>query len=344
MFKQENVILPCSSCQVKYNVTNLRAGTRFKCNKCGTVNMVPVREDTPTEFIPRANISNLPIRQSPPVRQTPAAPVASVKKSTVRLSGPSSPVVAASKPTVRTPQPQIRPSTGIRQSPVTRPSAVKRGVTAGKVISRQETEESEGIEPKKKSKTLLIIGIIGGVVLLMIVIWAMSSGDKSKDKEKKMIADAEKAAAEKAAAEKEKEKPPQTNEVTPKEPEKIPEPEKKPPKETKPPKGRLDIDEAVKTEVVPLVKDMRNQKDDEQKVTIEKITAKGKKAIPVLIEVIGDDDDRAAMYAYEILIKMTKRNRDDTTKVNPMLSREMRKDCQKEWEEWWLKNKDNIPD
>lgn len=304
--------------------------------------MVPVREDTPTEFMLRADTSGLPIRQSPPARQTPAALAASVKKSTVRLSGPSSPVVAASKPTVRTPQPQIRPSTGIHQSPVTRPSAVKRGVTAGKVIRRQETEESEGVEPKKKSKTLLIIGIIGGVVLLIIVIWAMSSGDKSKEKEAKMIADAEK-----AAAEKEKEKPPQPEKETPKEtkePEKIPEPEKKPPKETKPPKGKLEIDEAVQTEVLPLVKDMRNQKDDEQKVTVDKITAKGKKAIPVLIEVIGGDDDRAAMYAYEILIKMTKRNRDDTTKVNPMLSRDMRKECQKEWEEWWLKSKDTIPD
>ncbi|MFH1230980.1 MAG: hypothetical protein V1709_05725, partial [Planctomycetota bacterium] len=162
-----------------------------------------------------------------------------------------------------------------------------------------------------------------------------------KSEEEKMIEEANK----KAAAE-ENDKSSQV----PKEVEKTPEPEpkkveeKKPPKETKPPKSKLEIDETVKTEILPLVKDMRNQKDDEQKTTREKIIGKGKKAIPVLIETIGGDDDQAARYAYEILLKMTKRNPDDTQKVNPMLSRDMRKDCQKDWEEWWLKNKDSIPE
>jgi serine protease inhibitor ecotin len=63
-----------------------------------------------------------------------------------------------------------------------------------------------------------------------------------------------------------------------------------------------------------------------------------------LIEAIGGVDDWAAMYAYEMLLKMTKRNRDDTQKVSQMIGKDARQDCQKDWEEWWFKNKESIPD
>lgn len=300
MDNQENIILSCSSCQAKYNVTKLQPGTRFKCTKCGTINVVPVQEDAVTEVIARPEVPQATKRLTPVMRQPP----------TVTL---------------------------------TRPSVLKRGVTASKFTRQQGTEPSDDIDKKKKKKTWMIVGIAGGVVLLIIIIIVLSSGGKSE--EEKMIEEANK-----KATEKESDKFSQTDKETPKETGKIPEPEpkkveeKKPPKETKPPKSKLEIDEAVKTEVVPLVKDMRNQRDEEQKTTIEKITAQKKKAIPVLIEILGGEDAWDATNAYEILIKMTKRNRDDTTKVNQMLSRDMRKECQKDWEEWWLKNKDSIPD
>jgi phage FluMu protein Com len=321
MLNEDKIILPCSSCQAKYNVTNLQGGTRFKCNKCGTINTVPIQEDAPTEFIPRQEVPQAIRKQGLP------HPATSVKKSTVKM-----------------PQPQTRPSALSRQ-PMTakgmsiKPSAFKRGLPAGRVVRGQATESSEDIEVKKNKKTWMIIGIAGGVVLLIIIIWAFSGGNKSKEEEQKAIKQAEE-----AAAAKEHEKSSQTT----KEPEKTPEPEPKKveqPKETrKPPKPKLEIDETLKAEISPLLKEMRKQNDEEQKSSREKIIGKGKKAIPILIETIGGEDEWAAMYAYEILIKMTKRNRDDTQKVNQMLSRDMRKDCQKEWEEWWFKNKDSIPE
>lgn len=312
MFNQENIILSCSSCQAKYNVTKLQAGTKFKCSKCGTINVVQVREDAPTDVITSIEAPQATKRPTSVMRQPPTK----------------------------------KPSTVTRQSALTRPSALKRGVTAGKFTRQQGTEPSEDGDKKKKNKTWMIVGIIGGVVLLIIIIIALSSGGESE--EQKMLEEANKKAAEKESdkfSETDKETPKETEET-----EKTPEPEpkkveeKKPPKEIKSSKSKLEIDETVKTEVAPLVKDMRNQKDDEQKTTIEKITAQKKKAIPVLIEIIGGEDEWASMYAYEILIKITKRNRDDTQKVTQMLSRDMRRDCQKDWEEWWLKNKDSIPD
>jgi hypothetical protein len=348
MFNQENIILPCSSCQAKYNVTNLRAGTKFKCAKCGTVNEVPVQEDAPTEFILRPEV---PVKQSPPLKQVPSSPVIPARKPMVKMSAPAPQVAPVSQPVNKAPQPQPRPSTvsskiqqkpssSVRPSSVVRPSSLRKGSSVGKVVKNQGAGQTEDSGKKNKKKTWIILGIIGGVVIIIVLIFALKSCGNS---EEKMLEEAMKKAL---AQENEKISQPKTE--TPKEPEKKPEPEptkveeKKPPKEVKPAKPKLEIDEEVKKEIVPLVKDMRNQRDDDQKVTIDKIMAKKKKAIPVLIEIIGDEDDRAATYAYEILIKMTKRNRDDTQKVNPMLNRDMRKECQKEWEEWWFKNKDSI--
>jgi hypothetical protein len=39
---------------------------------------------------------------------------------------------------------------------------------------------------------------------------------------------------------------------------------------------------------------------------------------------------------------MTKRNRGEANIVNQMLSRQVRQDCQEEWEDWWEKNKDSV--
>ena len=308
----QKVIVACSSCATQYNVATLQPGAKFKCQKCGTVNTVPVS----------APAAPAPARPQPQPR--PAMPA-------------GRPMVRGAKPptTIRPPVKGM----GIRAS------GLKKGLPTRQPAGDSDEEDMNGMEVKKKSKTPLFIGIgIGVVILAVVLIILFSGGGKEeaalKDAKEKENAEAEasKEAAKKAEADKKAAEEKSAEEKP------APEMRKTAPevKKSSKPKLQDDIDEAIKAEIEPILKDIKNQRDiDPSK---EKIMAKGKKAIPILIEAIGGDDGDAAKYAYEILLKMTKRNPDDTTKVNQMLNKEMRRDCQKDWEDWWFKNKESITD
>ncbi|HLD36027.1 MAG TPA: hypothetical protein VJC37_04835, partial [Planctomycetota bacterium] len=259
------------------------------------------------------------------------------------------------RPTVKMPAAGVKPPTTIRP-PVKgmgiKPSGLKKGLPTRKPAGDSDEEGMNGLEIKKKSKTPLFIGIGIGVVILVFIIIALSSGGgKSAEEEamlKKVTEEAkEKEKAEAEEAEKAAKKSEEENKAAAEKP--APEMRKEPPEAKKPakaskPKIKDEIDAAIKTEIEPILKNLRNQRDDEQKPSKEKIMAHGKKAMPILIEAIGGADDWAAMYAYEMLLKMTKRNPDDTQKVSQMIGKDARIDCQKDWEEWWFKNKESIPE
>jgi len=316
MTNGQKVIVACSSCAVQYNVATLNPGAKFKCQKCGTINAVPA---------PAAPVQAAPVRPQP------------------------RPTVPAGRPAFK----GAKPPTAIRP-PVKgmgiRASGLKKGLPGRNPAGDSGDDGMSGLEVKKKSKMPIFIGIGIGVVILVVIIIALSSGGGNSAEEEAKIKKIEQEAKEKEKAEAEEaEKAAQKAEEERKAAEEKPAPEmrteppeaKKPAKSAKP-KIKDDIDEAIKAEIEPILKDMRNQRDvDPSK---EKIIAKGKKAMPILIEAIGGADDWAAMYAYEMLLKMTKRNPDDTQKVSQMIGKDARIDCQKDWEEWWFKNKDSIPD
>jgi outer membrane biosynthesis protein TonB len=198
-------------------------------------------------------------------------------------------------------------------------------------LTKQQTERDEGtygLEIKKKSQTPLIIGIVAGVILVVVIIILLSG----KETEKPAIS--------------------KTTETEPKEPEKTPEvekkaeetkmpEEKKPPKKT--PKPKLEIDEALHSEILPLLKEMPKQSDEDQKKTKETIISKGKKkVIPILIKETGNEDEQVSRYASDILRQITKWS--DAPNVNPMMGHSSRIDASKEWEDWWFKNKNSFPE
>ncbi|MEW6026264.1 MAG: hypothetical protein AB1599_03090 [Planctomycetota bacterium] len=315
----DKIIVACSSCAAQYNVATLQPGARFKCQKCGTINTVPMPQapDQPAA--------------KPPTRIMPRAPAG-------RPAGsPSGRPVTGTKPPTRI----MTPAKGMG----IKTSGLKKGLPGRRPAEDFGEDDLGELTVKKKSKAPLFIGIGIGVVILVVIIIALSSGGGGiPDEEAAMLKKVEEEVMEKEKAEAEAAKKAEEDKKTAVE-KPAPEIKKSPPPEPKKPskpKIKDDIDEAVKAEILPVLKDMRNQRDLEP--SREKIMAKGKKAIPVLIEAVGGDDDWAAMFAYEILLKMTKRNRDDTTKVTQMLNKDMRRDCQKDWEDWWFKNKDSIPD
>jgi hypothetical protein len=225
-------------------------------------------------------------------------------------------------------------------------SGLRKGLPVRKTSGDFDEEGMNGMEVKKKSKTLLFIGIGIGVVILVVIIIALSSGGEKEDAALNDANKKENAESEVAKeADKKTEIDKKIAEEKPVEEKPAPEMRKTAPevkKKSSKPKINDDIDEAIKAEIDPILKDIKNQRDiDPSK---EKIMAKGKKAIPILIEAIGGDDGDAAKYAYEILLKLTKRNKDETQQVNQMLSKDMRRDCQKDWEDWWFANKESIPD
>lgn len=307
----EKVIVACSSCATQYNVATLQSGAKFKCQKCGTINVVPTAVQAAPQPAPR-----------PQPRPTVKMPAAGAKPPTVV------------KPPVK--------GMGIRAS------GLKKGLPARKTAEDSDEEGLGGMEIKKKSKTPLFIGIGIGVVILVIIIIALSSGGGASDEEAAMLKKIEAEAKEKENAEAEAAKKAEAEKkaADEKAAEEKPAPEirKTAPeiKKSSKPKIKDDIDEAIKAEILPILKDMSKQRDTSPSET--SIMAKGKKAIPILIEAVGGEDNDAARYAYEILLKLTKRNKDDTQQVNQMLSRDMRQDCQKDWEEWWFKNKESIPE
>jgi len=279
----QKVIVVCASCATKYNVAGLQPGTRFRCQKCGNINVVPV----------------------------PAAP-----------TEPRRPIIGA----------QVKPQTGIH--PLTskgmsiKTTGLKKGLPIAPadwigetdVIFLEEEEDISGIEIKKESKTLIYAGIGIGAVILAVVVIALFSGGAGSVGKDKARAGALKETANKPVSD------------TMKSPAEV--------KKSSKPKLQDDIDEAVKKEIEPILKDMRNQWDSDP--SIAKIAAKGKKAIPILIEAIGGDDEWAARYAYEILVKITKHA--DTTQIIQTSNKDLRQNSQKNWEDWWFKNKANIPD
>lgn len=320
MTNGQKVIVACPSCAAQYNVATLAPGARFKCQKCGTINTVP------------AALALAPKPQQRPTVKMPAQPAATR--------------VAAQRP--KAPM----PSRPLAKGMAIKPSGLKKGLPARKIaVSAGDDESMDGFVIKKKSKAPLFIGITVGVVILVVAVIALSSGGDDEAAEFAK-ADAARIAKEQTEAEEKAQREAEEKEAAERKTAAAESGEEKPdlelikqppaPKKSAKPKFNDEIDQAVKTEIEPILNDIKNQRDIDP--SVEKIMAHGKKAIPVLIEAIGGEDTDAARYAYEILLKLTKRNKDDTTQVNQMLGRSMRQDCQKDWESWWYKHKDDIPE
>jgi hypothetical protein len=316
MSNEQKVIVACSSCATQYNVATLTPGARFKCRQCGTVNAVPAPtpQIAPTAWPQLKPAVNMPARQ---VGGQGASP---------RLTAPTKPMVK---------------SIGIK------PSGLRKGLPSRIVTIQAGVEEGmEGLVVKKKSKSPLFIGIMIGAVILVVVIIVLSgNGGLSEEEAMLKKIDAERVEREKALAEEEAKKiedDKKTAEENPVEEKPTPEIRKIAPESKKAakPKFKDEIDQRIKTEIEPVLNDIKNQRDIEP--SVERIMSYGKKAIPILIEAVGGEDDDAARYAYEILLKLTKRKKDDTTQVNQMLGRSMRQECQKDWEVWWYKHKDGL--
>ncbi|MFA5794496.1 MAG: hypothetical protein WC980_05445 [Candidatus Brocadiia bacterium] len=312
----EKILVQCNGCPAQYNVAKLQPGAKFKCAKCGTINMVPdlgAPEEAPAEQ-----------EQAPaPAPQRPVAPPRPT------ASAPAAPKIGTSK---------IKVNIGPKKT-----SKFSKPVTARTAAAGGEDNDMGGIQVKKSNKKLFIIIGAAVAVILIIIIIAMSGGPSkeelaaqekeaqktekkdNKKEEKKVIrrtADDTDEGAEEKKTEEKKAEPVKE--------------EKKAPKKVK---FADFVDADVKKEIFEILQKMPNQKDDEFKQNSDAIKAKGEKAIPVLILAIGitedtDDAKRIGSFASDILRKMAKW--EDAPNVNPMIGKIQMNDFCEDWKEWYL--------
>ncbi|MDI6733332.1 MAG: hypothetical protein QME51_04630 [Planctomycetota bacterium] len=365
------LVSECISCSAKYNVAKLKPGTKFRCRRCNAVNVVITPEQR-TVFLDSSfdlseNGKGGAGEKTASADTTPKPPTAPTQTPTPKPPLPQTPAVRPpspaprpAAPTSRPLAPAPRPAVPASRPPVTttptrgippKIAPLKKGLPTTGRLARQpagvsaEEDEMAGIQVKKSKAWLIIVIIIGLAILGGGYYFFVASKGPSVEEEE-AIKRAEKESAEKK---KEKEKlapPPAVSEEEVITPEEIAPVEETPKEVKKLPKPKIDadIDPEVEKEIMPILQEMEKQKEAEQQPGIEKIKGFGKKAIPVLIKAISDDNDQVGRYAYEILLKITGRNKDDTTVVTPMIGKEGRKDARKEWEKWWFENKDTIPD
>jgi len=199
-----------------------------------------------------------------------------------------------------------------------------------------EDEAQDGMQPKKKNNTLIIIGgIAGGVIIIVLLIIAFSGNNE--DRPNGVVAG--------GALN-------QTN--INQEIEEEPEPVFEESPITKPPvveirktvkkkkKDRLEIDEELKAEIMPILEALPKQGTEDFNTNKQLIKSKGKKVIPILIRAIRHEDKQVARYSSDILKEMTRWS--DAPNVNPMVGSDRLKDFSLDWEDWWIENKDSIAD
>jgi predicted RNA-binding Zn-ribbon protein involved in translation (DUF1610 family) len=316
---EEKRLMKCTSCQSQYNVSKFQPGTKFRCAKCGTINVVAqAAAETP----------------APEPEPAPAQPAAPVRPTTTGKIVPKSSI--SSKRLAAAPGGLRKTGLGVK--------AVAPAAGAG--------DEMGGIQVKKSKTKYYIIGIVAVVVIGIVIYMLSSSGsteeedyddednkktEKTEKKDKKDKKTEDKKTEEKKTGEGAEEKKPEDK--------KTEEPKEEPKKTEK--KGGFEVDETVRKEVWDILKEMDKQKDEAFDNSKKTIMDKGKKAIPTLILAIGIDDDsdtgkQMARYASDILKKMT--NWEDAPNVNPLIGKSMRKDICEEWKEWWKDNQDKFKD
>lgn len=62
---EEKVIVSCS-CLAQYNVAKLKPGSKFKCHKCGAINIVPAAQEEVIEEPPPKPLARTPIKKAMP--------------------------------------------------------------------------------------------------------------------------------------------------------------------------------------------------------------------------------------------------------------------------------------
>jgi len=190
----EKKLLKCSGCNVSYNVANLKPGARFKCQKCGAINTVPMETGA---AVPSAPLQAAQPPAPPPPPQGGATAMGPKPASTIQPK-PSSPAVQPAKPSsaIKPPAPiPLRGKTAVGARKIATSRFGSRLGTAGKkpsrfarpgkgVVSRAQAEGGGEIAVKK-SKTPLIIGIVVGAAVLGIIIFlaTRSGGGGSVAKE-----------------------------------------------------------------------------------------------------------------------------------------------------------------
>jgi len=151
----EQIIVACASCETQYNVSTMAPGAKFKCKKCGTINIVPEFEEPVQEETP----------PPPPPPPPPSSPKPQVRTQT---KTPINPALAPPKPA----PPRVAPS---RVS-----SGFKKGLAPkGKRLAKTQAEDTDGntaedaknIGPRKgllapENRKYLFIG---GTVALILV-------------------------------------------------------------------------------------------------------------------------------------------------------------------------------
>ena len=82
----EKVIVACSACATQYNVATLQPGAKFKCQKCGNINVVPTGGNAmPVPAAPRPMVRGA----KPPTRLMPLAKGMGIKTSGLRKGLPT---------------------------------------------------------------------------------------------------------------------------------------------------------------------------------------------------------------------------------------------------------------
>jgi len=153
----EQLIVACASCETQYNVSSMAPGAKFKCKKCGTINIVPAAEES---------VQEQPPPPPPPPRPQAKPQVKSVAKQTA--------------PPPRTPISRIAPaktSAPLKKgfSPKSRPSLNVTTKDDGEniEISSKKTGALGGLLSKQNRKYLFIAGPI--VLVLLATLYVMNS-------------------------------------------------------------------------------------------------------------------------------------------------------------------------
>ncbi len=297
-------VFNCPGCNVGYNIANLKPGTKFKCQKCGIINTVPVappavqpaqaqrpvQTASPSQMRPSVPPSRPQTRPpSSPLPRPSAPPPAKQREKFIEEEIPQDEAPAEEevmeeeappprRPTSRFGKPGLA-SKGGSASKYSKLGSLKRGKGASKFGKKlpsrkdasEEGEEGDGFEeePKKKNKTLLIGGIVAGVVILIVVI-ILLAGSKPPAKDAKE--------GDEEATEEEK----------PKDEAKKPDGPAKP--KLKGVENWVKADAALKSEISEMVKQIR----DKTKTTADlakmykDVTDKGDKGIVALIDLIDE--------------------------------------------------------
>ncbi|MEK7448161.1 MAG: hypothetical protein AAB019_01615 [Planctomycetota bacterium] len=327
-------IVKCTACPAQYNVAQFAPGTKFKCQKCGAVNIVPVPSPPPV----------VPVFQPKPIPPSGTAPQRRPSTPPVQIPAPASPdKIGASQPTAIkkiTSSPAVQPGIKKPLSAMAGRPALKK--TTALPLRRNDFKTSKSlrkpvpdktddigedngliiIDEKKKSKKklFLIIGITGGVIIITVIMALLGvfSGkvDKDSDEEK-----------------------PRSKKKSKKEEIKTEELSSKGEKKLKSLENWKPVEADFKKEVSQLLKQLENPASAEEGLKIKKrlLLELGKKCMPAIIECFTEKDESIGTMAQFVLekwlVKQEFSSPSPGTPKPPTFAEQ-----EKDWKLWWLNN------